>query len=77
MIMHIPYEKFGPLGQKKFLDGTLNKLSIDYMYNAIMSWDGDQDFEVFNFGDICRMTNCCSKYKIYKTGFGITLEIKF
>jgi len=77
MIMHIPYEKFGPLGQKKFLDGTLNKLSIDYMYNAIMSWDGDQDFEVFNFDNICKMTNCCSKYKIYKTGFGITLEIKF
>lgn len=75
MIINIHYGEFNDKARKLFLKDRLNSFSIDYAYNSIMSWDGDEEITVFNFDKVCKMDNRYNTYEIYQSEWGVTLEI--
>jgi len=75
MIVYIHISEMDPSIRESFLKNEIKHLSIDYAYNSIMGFIGDEEIKVFEFTKYFKADNRYNSYNLHRTLTDIILEI--
>lgn len=75
MIIHIHISEMESSIRESFLKNEIKGLSIDYAYNSVMGFIGNDEIKVFDFKNYFKSDNRSNSYNLHRTLTEIIIEI--